>query len=268
MLIFKEIQLLPEIFLGISIIYLIIHGTFVSVNTKCLSIRSSILYLSVLIISLFCFLLLTNNVEYHNFKIFNSTITVDFLSFSSKIWIAVMAIFCLLMIQRYICVQKINYSECSALILFSFLRLLYFIRRVRQTEAYLTCYSWALVLFAVINPIFEPNITLCAFEFPSEIPQGMEVVQPFHITLAEHDGTWLEISFLEEDHVDRRAIVNWLGIHCHWNPEENAYTCDNAPDKAKTCIGLAFPLVNYKTYATVWTQENGQRVYEMMPLGQ
>ena len=28
MILFKEIQLLPEIFLGISIIYLIIHGTF------------------------------------------------------------------------------------------------------------------------------------------------------------------------------------------------------------------------------------------------
>lgn len=85
MLIFKEIQLLPEIFLGISIIYLIIHGTFLSVNTKYLLIQNSVLYLSVLIVSLFCFLLLNNVVECNGFQIFNNTITVDYLSFSSKI---------------------------------------------------------------------------------------------------------------------------------------------------------------------------------------
>ena len=138
MLIFKEIQLLPEIFLGISIIYLIIHGTFVSVNTKYLLIHSSALYLSVLIISLFCFLLLNNNVEYHGFQIFNSTITVDFLSFSSKIWIAVMAIFCLLMIQRYICVQKINYFEYSVLILFALLGIFFICSANDLITAYLS----------------------------------------------------------------------------------------------------------------------------------
>jgi hypothetical protein len=85
MLIFKEIQLLPEIFLGISIIYLIIHGTFISVNTKYLLIQNSVLYLSVLIVSMFCFLLLNNAVECSDFQIFNNGIIVDFLSFSSKI---------------------------------------------------------------------------------------------------------------------------------------------------------------------------------------
>ena len=67
MLIFKEIQLLPEIFLGISIIYLLIHGTFMSVNTKYLLIQNSILYLSVLIVSMFCFLLVNNAVESNDF---------------------------------------------------------------------------------------------------------------------------------------------------------------------------------------------------------
>ena len=85
MLIFKEIQLLPEIFLGISIIYLIIHGTFISINNKYLLIQNSVLYLSVLIISMFCFLLINNVVEYNSFKIFNNTITVDYLSFFSKV---------------------------------------------------------------------------------------------------------------------------------------------------------------------------------------
>jgi len=85
MLIFKEIQLLPEIFLGISIIYLIIHGTFMSVNIKYLLIQNSVSYLSVLIVILFCFLLINNVVEYNEFQICNSTITIDYLSYSSKI---------------------------------------------------------------------------------------------------------------------------------------------------------------------------------------
>lgn len=85
MLSFKEIQLLPEIFLGISIIYLIIHGTFMSVSPKYLLIQNSVLFLSVLIVSMFCFLLLNNSVECSDFQIFNNTITVDFLSFSSKL---------------------------------------------------------------------------------------------------------------------------------------------------------------------------------------
>jgi len=85
MLIYKEIQLLPEIFLGISIIYLLTHGTFMSINTKYLLIQNSILYLSVLIVGMFCFLLVNNVAECNDFQIFNNTITVDFLSFSSKL---------------------------------------------------------------------------------------------------------------------------------------------------------------------------------------
>ncbi len=63
MLIFKEIQLLPEFFLGISIIYLILHGTFLSTNNKYLIIQNSVLYLSVLIISLFCLLSINNIIQ-------------------------------------------------------------------------------------------------------------------------------------------------------------------------------------------------------------
>ena len=88
MLIFKEIQLLPEIFLGISIIYLIIHGTFISVNTKYLLIQNSILYLSILIIAMYCFLFLNNSMHYNNVQIFNHTILLDYFSFSFKVWLA------------------------------------------------------------------------------------------------------------------------------------------------------------------------------------
>ena len=138
MLIFKEIQLLPEIFLGISIIYLIIHGTFISVNTKYLLIQNSVLYLSVLIVSLFCLLLINNVVEYNDFQIFNSTITIDYLSFSSKVWIAIMSIFCFLMIQRYIGIQKINYFEYSILMLFALLGIFFICSANDLITAYLS----------------------------------------------------------------------------------------------------------------------------------
>lgn len=137
MLIFKEIQLLPEIFLGISIIYLIIHGTFISVNNKYLLIQNSILYLSILIIAMFCFLLLNNSVEYNNFQIFNNTIILDYLSFSSKTWIALISIFCFLMIQRYLVVQKINYFEYSVLILFALLGIFFICSSNDLITAYL-----------------------------------------------------------------------------------------------------------------------------------
>lgn len=138
MILFKEIQLLPEIFLGISIIYLIIHGTFLSVNTKYLLIQNSSLYLSVLIISLFCFLLINSAVEYNDFKIFNNTITVDYLSFSSKLWIALMSVFCFLMSQSYITKQKINYFEYSVLILFALLGIFFICSSNDLITAYLS----------------------------------------------------------------------------------------------------------------------------------
>ena len=63
----EKIQLLPEIFLGISIIYLLILGTFMPLNTKYSFIKVLILYLSVLIVSMFCFLLVNNAVESNDF---------------------------------------------------------------------------------------------------------------------------------------------------------------------------------------------------------
>ena len=138
MLIFKEVQLLPEIFLGISIIYLIIHGTFISVDTKYLLIHNSVIYLSILIMSMFCYLLLNNTIEFNNFQIFNNTINIDFLGFCAKFWIALISIFCFLMIQYYIITQKINYFEYSILILFSLLGIFFLCSSNDLITAYLS----------------------------------------------------------------------------------------------------------------------------------
>lgn len=137
MLIFKEIQLLPEIFLGISIVYLIVHGTFVSVNAKYLLVQNSVLYLSVAILSMFCFLLINNNIEFNNYLIFNNTIIVDYLGVSSKIWIATISIICFLMIRTYLTVQKINFFEYSILILFAMLGIFFICSANDLITAYL-----------------------------------------------------------------------------------------------------------------------------------
>lgn len=137
MLIFKEIQLLPEIFLGISIIYLILHGTFLSTNNKYLIIQNSVLYLSVLIISLFCFLLINNSGQYHNLQIWNGTIIIDYLGNFSKTLIAGISIFCLLIMQYYLTVQKINYFEYSILILFALLGIFFICSANDLITAYL-----------------------------------------------------------------------------------------------------------------------------------
>lgn len=121
MLLFKEIQLLPEIFLGISLLYLILHGTFLSSNHKYMLIQNSVLYLSVLIISVFCFLSFNNSTDYCNFHIFNGTIVSDYLGSFSKNLIALVSIFCFLMILPYLNSQKINYFEYTVLILFALL---------------------------------------------------------------------------------------------------------------------------------------------------
>ncbi len=137
MLIFKEIQLLPEIFLGISIIYLIIHGTFISVNTKYLLVQNSVLYLSVVSLIMFCYLLINNNIEFNNYLIFNNTIIVDYLGISSKIWITIISVICFLMIRTYLTVQKINFFEYSILILFAMLGIFFICSANDLITAYL-----------------------------------------------------------------------------------------------------------------------------------
>jgi len=137
MLIFKDIQLLPEIFLGISIIYLILHGTFLSSNSKYLLIQNSVLYLSILTVILFYFLLTNNSIEFNNSQTWNGTIITDYLSHFSKSLIAMISIFCLLMVQSYLTVQKVNYFEYSILILFALLGIFFICSSNDLMTAYL-----------------------------------------------------------------------------------------------------------------------------------
>ena len=62
-LILKELIILPELFLGISIVYLILHGTFSSIRNSYPLIQNSMVYLGLLVLIL-CLILLLNEKLY------------------------------------------------------------------------------------------------------------------------------------------------------------------------------------------------------------
>ena len=122
-LLFKEIVIFPELFLGISIIYLVIHCTFLAIQKKYPLIQTSVLYLSVLAIFFSFYLVLNEHLNILELSCLNNTFISDYASFSSKLIIGSLSIFCLLMMKPYILSQKINNFEYFLLILFAVLGL-------------------------------------------------------------------------------------------------------------------------------------------------
>jgi NADH:ubiquinone oxidoreductase subunit 2 (subunit N) len=122
-LLFKEVIIFPELFLGISIIYLVMHCTFLAIQKKYPLIQTSVLYLSVLTIFFSFYLVLNEHLNVLEVSCLNNTFISDYASFSSKLIIGSLSIFCLLMMQPYILNQKINNFEYFLLILFAVLGL-------------------------------------------------------------------------------------------------------------------------------------------------
>ena len=122
----KEMGLLPELFLGISIIYLLIHGLFLAFSNrnKFPLIQNSLLNLSILVLSMTCFLFFYDNLVVIEFTSFNNSITNNYFSISSKILLNIACIISLLFIQHYVITQKINQFEYIIIILFAVLGLL------------------------------------------------------------------------------------------------------------------------------------------------
>lgn len=120
-----EMGIFPELFLGIGIIYLVIHGLFVSFNSanKFPIVTSSIIYLSILSLTMTCFLLLNDSLTNLNLITFCNTIVNDYLSFSAKLIIGVSSIGCLFLIQQYLITQQMNSFEYVIIILFAILGL-------------------------------------------------------------------------------------------------------------------------------------------------
>lgn len=120
-----EMGIFPELFLGIVILYLIMYGLFVSFNSsnKFPLIQSSIIALSVLSLTMVCFLFLNEGLNNVNYVSFCNTIANDYLSFSAKMVIGVSSIGCLLLIQQYLVTQQINFFEYVIIVLFAILGL-------------------------------------------------------------------------------------------------------------------------------------------------
>ena len=54
-LLFKEIVILPELFLGISLVYLVLHCTFLAIQKNYPLIQRSILNLGILVLFFLCY---------------------------------------------------------------------------------------------------------------------------------------------------------------------------------------------------------------------
>ena len=121
LIVLSNIGLLPEIFLSISIIYLLIFGSILSTYKTYPLIQNLILNLSILILIYCLILVLNDKLWVKEVLLFNNSIAHDYLSFVSKICILVFSIICLIMIQNYIKDQKINQFEYIIIILLSIL---------------------------------------------------------------------------------------------------------------------------------------------------
>ena len=150
-LLFKEVNVFPELFLGISIIYLILHCTILSVQKGFPLIQKSVLNLSVLVIAFSWYLLINDGLDILGSSIFNNTLVNDYLSFSSKSVILGLSFCCLLVIQQYLTYQRLNHFEYSLVILFSILGLLILCSSNDLITAYLAIELQSLAFYVLAS---------------------------------------------------------------------------------------------------------------------
>lgn len=117
-----------EMFIGISLLYLITYGTLISFNIKYnyTLFNNSFLNLIILILILGCYLSFKGDKSYLlESTSFSNTILIDFLSYNTKNIVSIFSIFSLVLIKDYVSVSKINNFEYYILILFAILGLLF-----------------------------------------------------------------------------------------------------------------------------------------------
>ena len=120
-----DMSVFTEFFLGISIMYLITHCLFVSVNSNnnFPLLQSSLINLCVLTVFMCCCLLWNDCLVCLQYESFSNTIVNDYLSFSSRFIIGISSLVCLLLIKQYLIDQKINSFEYIIFLLFAILGL-------------------------------------------------------------------------------------------------------------------------------------------------
>lgn len=122
----KEIiPVYPELFLGFSIVFLLLHCILTSSNStkRFPLILNSTSYLVVLVL-FFTFFLEKNLIISVKCSFFNNTFFQDYLALYSKLFILIVSILSILIVQVYLKDQKINSFEYIILVLFSIFGLL------------------------------------------------------------------------------------------------------------------------------------------------
>lgn len=156
-LLFKNINILPELFLGIALVYFVLHGTFLSMNKNFPLIINSCVFLGILILLMTSFLLVNDNLDTLQSIIINNTINNDFLSLTSKLIICLSSAFCLLMMYTHLNYQKINQFEYILLFLFSILGLFLLCSANDLLTAYLAIELQSLSFYVLAS--FKKNST-------------------------------------------------------------------------------------------------------------
>lgn len=121
---FKNFTILPEFFLSISILIILLYGLILSTKKKNLLIQNSTLNLGILVLFFLLLLLINENLSVIEKSSFNNTLINDSLSYFSKLIITFFSLFCIINIKRYLKEQKINNFEYILLYLFAVLGIL------------------------------------------------------------------------------------------------------------------------------------------------
>ena len=117
-----------EIFIGVSLLYMITYGTLITFNRKYNStlFNNSFLNLIILILTLGCYLSFKGDNSYLlESTNFSNTVLIDVLSYNIKNLVSIFSLFCLILIKDYANLSKINSFEYYVLLLFAILGLLF-----------------------------------------------------------------------------------------------------------------------------------------------
>lgn len=238
LILLKNIGVIPELFLGISIIYLLILGSILSTYKTYPLIQNLTLNLSTLVITLSLFLIFNDKLWVKETLIFNNTVAHDYLSFFSKSLILIFSLICLIMIQNYIKDQRLNQFEYIIIILLAILGFLLLCSANDLITAYLAIELQSLAFYVMSS--FKKNSS-----FSVEAGLKYFVLGSFSSALLLYGasllyGTTGTLNF--EDYKDLFSI-NYSGINSP-NINKNLFNSDSSLEFYY--ISTLFPSVDYK----------------------
>lgn len=150
LILLQNFNIIPEFFLGLSLIYIVLYSTIICCYKKYYNlIFSSIVNLSILVLFFVTFLFYNDTHICLNFTNFFNTIISDNLSFFSKFLIALCSLCFLFFFQQSLKFQKINHFEYVLLLLFALLGVFLLCSSNDLITAYLSIELQSLVFFVL-----------------------------------------------------------------------------------------------------------------------